>query len=78
MQNLANGAEVMTALRNACAQIEFWATCAFRMKDQTQAEFEKVWSMEDGADYRKWCELKRVAGLQITDLDPQPVWCGDE
>lgn len=77
---LAREAVLVKALRDACAEIEQWAGYAFRVAGHSQADFERAWSTESNADaehYFRWCELKTVAGLKLTDLSTEPAW-GDE
>lgn len=75
---LAHESQLLLALREACAEIEKWAGHAFRVAGQSQAEFERAWrdeSATDEAHYDKWCELKTVAGLALTDLSTEPLEC---
>lgn len=77
---LAHESQLLKALREACAEIEQWAGYAFRVKGQSQADFERAWSTEsasDAAHYAKWCELKTVAGMALTDLSTEPRACDD-
>ena len=74
---LAREAELLKALREACAEIEQWATHAFRMGDMTQAQFERMWLSEDRPSYQRWETLKYVAGLPFTNLMPEPVECDE-
>lgn len=66
---LAREAVLLKALREACKEIETWAAYAFRSEGDSQVEFERMWSHDDKATYEKWEALKRVAGLELTELE---------
>ena len=72
---LAREAELLKALREACAEIEQWAAHAFRSPGNSQVEFEQFWRADDKATFAKWEALKTVAGLPLTDWTPEPVEC---
>ena len=74
MQNLAHGAEVMSALREACKVIEDSARDSFFRTGMTQVEFERAWRSEELQRWAQWTRLKTVAGLPHT----QPELAGGD
>lgn len=76
MQNLADGATYLSALREACQVIEDSARDAFFRDGMSQAEFEFHWRADELKRWANWERLKRVAGLPLTE--PEPVGCSDE
>lgn len=76
MQNLARGAEAVSALREACKVIEDSARDSFFRAGMTQQEFERVWRSEELQRWGQWTRLKTVAGLPHTE--PELAGCGDD
>ena len=75
-QGLAHGAEVLSALREACKVIEDSARDAFFRNGMSDHEFERAWRSEELQRWGHWTRLKTVAGLPHTQ--PEIVGCSDE
>ena len=71
---LAHEAELLHALRSACAVIEASARDSFWRKHMSQVDFELSWRADEPERHEQWEALKSVAGLTLTDLNPPMSW----
>lgn len=71
---LARESQLLQALRQACNVIEASARDSFWRRDMSQVDFELSWRADEPERHEQWEQLKEVAGLPLTDLDPPQSW----